>query len=54
MDVILDYLKLRRQFQNAPFWQISSLGLNFNPQNTPCIPAVEIIARLDLDQTETF
>jgi hypothetical protein len=30
------------------------LGSNFNPRNTKCIPPVEIIARLDLDQTETF
>jgi hypothetical protein len=33
---------------------MSALGSNFNPRNTPCIPAVEIFARLDLGQTETF
>jgi hypothetical protein len=33
---------------------MSALGSNFNPRNTPWIPAVEIFARLDLDQTETF
>ncbi|MBU1054892.1 MAG: hypothetical protein KKC46_13855 [Proteobacteria bacterium] len=42
------------QLQNAPFWPISALGSNFNPRNTPCIPAVKIFARLELDQTETF
>jgi len=42
------------QFQNVPVWPISALGSNFNPRNTPCIPAVKIFARLDLDQTETF
>jgi hypothetical protein len=45
---------LMSQFQNVPFWPISSLGSKFNPRNTSCIPPVEIIARLDLDQTETF
>jgi hypothetical protein len=44
------------QFQNVPFWPISALGSNFNPQNTQCILPVEMFARLDLDldQTETF
>jgi hypothetical protein len=42
------------QFQNIPFWPVSALGSNFNPQNTPCIPVVKIFARLDPDQTETF
>jgi hypothetical protein len=42
------------QFQNVPFWSISALGSHFNPRNTLCIPPVEMIARLDLDQTETF
>ena len=42
------------QFQNVPFWPISALGSNFNPQNTQCIPVVKIFARLDLDQTATF
>ncbi|MBU1055554.1 MAG: hypothetical protein KKC46_17290 [Proteobacteria bacterium] len=42
------------QFQNAPFWPILALGLNFNPRNTQCIPAVEIFSRLELEQTETF
>ena len=47
-------LKQKSQFQNVPFWPISTLGKNFNPRNTPCIPAVKIFTRLDLDQTETF
>ncbi|MBU4011059.1 MAG: hypothetical protein KJ882_09870, partial [Proteobacteria bacterium] len=47
-------LKVMSQFQNVPFWPISALGENFNPRNTPCIPAVKISTRLDLDQTETF
>jgi len=53
------------QFQNVPFWPISALGSNFNPQKTQCILPVEMFARLpslpegfaatrDLDQTETF
>jgi len=44
----------RSQFQNVPFWPISALGENIYPRNTPCIPAVKIFIRLDLDQTETF
>ena len=28
---------------------ISASGLKFNPQNTPCIPAVKICAFLELD-----
>ncbi|MDP2647452.1 MAG: hypothetical protein Q8P24_21185, partial [Desulfobacterales bacterium] len=27
---------------------------NFNPRNTPCIPPVEILARLDLAKTISF
>ncbi|MBU3946908.1 MAG: hypothetical protein KJ826_01630 [Proteobacteria bacterium] len=42
------------QLQNAPFWSISALGSNINPRNTPCITAVKIFDRLELDQTETF
>jgi hypothetical protein len=48
------YLIQGSQFQNVPLWPISALGSNFNPQNTQCILPVEIFARLDLDQTETF
>jgi len=29
---------------------ISASGLNFNPQNTPCIPAVKICAFLELEK----
>ncbi len=29
-------------------------GLNFNPQNTQCIPAVKIIAFLELEQNWAF
>jgi hypothetical protein len=39
-----------RPLQNAPFYPISASGSNFNPQNTPCIPAVKIIAFLELEQ----
>jgi hypothetical protein len=46
--------KQMSQFQNVPLWPISALGSNFNPQNTQCILPVEMFARLDLDQTETF
>jgi hypothetical protein len=34
------------QFQNVPFWPISALGSNFNPQNTQCILPVEMFTRL--------
>ncbi|MBT8370531.1 MAG: hypothetical protein KJO34_06190 [Deltaproteobacteria bacterium] len=40
--------------QNAPFCPISSLGSNFNPRNTQCIPVVKIIALLELEQKLTF
>jgi len=39
-----------RPLQNAPFCPISVSGSNFNPQNTPCIPAVKIFAFLELEQ----
>jgi hypothetical protein len=39
-----------RPLQNAPFCPISTSGSNFNPQNTQCIPAVKIIAFLELEQ----
>ena len=38
-----------RPLQNAPFCPISASGSNFNPQNTQCIPAVKIIAFLELE-----
>ncbi len=31
-------------------WLISASGLDFNPQNTQCIPAVKIFVFLDLEQ----
>ena len=43
-----------RPLQNAPFCPISVSGSNFNPQNTQCIPAVEIFAFLELEQNWTF
>ncbi|MBU4010268.1 MAG: hypothetical protein KJ882_05830, partial [Proteobacteria bacterium] len=52
--IAIIYCFHQSQFQNVPFWPISALGKNFNPRNTPCIPAVKIFTRLDLDQTETF
>ena len=54
LDTKREPLIIMSQFQNAPFWPISALGSNFNPRNTQCIPTVEIFARLELDQTETF
>jgi hypothetical protein len=39
-----------RPLQNAPFCPISVSGLNFNPQNTKCIPVVKIFAFLELEQ----
>jgi len=52
---------MKSRFQNVPFCPTSALGLNFNPQNTTCIPAcpvgladrtgvVKIFAFLDLEQ----
>jgi len=43
-----------RLLQNAPFCSISASGSNFNPRNTQCIPAVKIIAFLELKQKLTF
>ncbi|MBU3947981.1 MAG: hypothetical protein KJ882_13525 [Proteobacteria bacterium] len=54
MENIGTKFKLMSQFQNVPFWPIFALGENYNPRNTPCIPAVKILTRLDPDQTETF
>jgi hypothetical protein len=39
-----------RPLQNTPFSPIYASGSNFNPQNTPCIPVVKIIAFLELEQ----
>jgi hypothetical protein len=41
---------MMRPLQNAPFCPISVSGLNFIPQNTPCIPVVKIFAFLELEQ----
>jgi len=43
-----------RLLQNPPFCPISVSGSNFNPQNTPCIPVVKIIAFLELEQRCVF
>jgi hypothetical protein len=40
--------------KNTPFRPISALGSNFNPRNTQCIPAVKIIARLELNHNWAF
>jgi hypothetical protein len=40
----------KRPLQNAPFCSISASDSNFNPRNIQYIPAVKIIAFLDLDQ----
>jgi hypothetical protein len=34
----VSYAYLLRPLKNAPFYPISASGLNFNPQNTQCIP----------------
>jgi hypothetical protein len=39
-----------KPLQNAPFRPISASGSNFNPLNTQCIPAVKIIAVLELER----
>jgi hypothetical protein len=43
-----------RPLKNTLFYSISALGSNFNPQNTQCIPAVKIIACLELNQNWAF
>jgi hypothetical protein len=43
-----------RPLQKAPFCPISASGSNFNPRNIQYIPAVKIIAFLDLDQNWKF
>jgi hypothetical protein len=43
-----------RPLKNAPFWSISASGSNFNSQNTQCIPAIKIVAFLELKQKSTF
>jgi hypothetical protein len=43
-----------RPLQNALFWPIPASGLNFNPQNTLCIPVVKIFAFLGLEQNWAF
>jgi len=40
--------------RKPPIFPISALGSNFNPQNTPCIPAVKILARLELEKIFRF
>jgi len=39
---------------NTPFCPITASGSNFNPRNTQCIPAVEIITFLVLGQNWAF
>jgi hypothetical protein len=46
----LVYGCIARPLQNAPSCPISASGSNFNPQNTQCIPAVKILAFLELEQ----
>jgi hypothetical protein len=48
--LLYEFTTSKSQFQNAPFCPISASGSNF-PRNTKCIPAVKIIAFLDLGQT---
>ncbi len=47
-------LEASRPLQNAPFCPISALGSNFHPQNTQCIPVVQIFACLELEQNWAF
>ncbi|MBW2130827.1 MAG: hypothetical protein JRH13_15885 [Deltaproteobacteria bacterium] len=53
--VIRTYL-MPADLKGIDFWvafeqgSIAASGSNFNPQNTKCIPAVEIFAFLELDQ----
>jgi len=46
----IKHFNFLRPLQNASFCPISTPGSNFNPQNTQCIPAVKIIAFLELEQ----
>jgi hypothetical protein len=46
--------KALRPLKNTPFRPISASGSNFNPQNTHCIPAVEIFAFLELRRNWAF
>ncbi len=41
---------LSETFEKTLFCPISASGSDFNPQNTQCIPAVKILAFLDLEQ----
>jgi len=43
-----------RPLQNGTLCQISALGSNFNPQNTQCIPPVNIFAFLELEHKLPF
>ncbi len=40
--------------RKPPIFPISSLGSNFNPQNTLCIPSVKIMGRLELENILQF
>jgi hypothetical protein len=42
------------QFQNIPFYPISTSGSNFNPRNTQCIPVVKIFDFLEVEQKLLF
>ena len=61
----LGYAAQKRPLQNTPFCPIPASGSNFNPQNTPCIPAcpvgpadrtgvVKIFTFLGLEQNWAF
>jgi hypothetical protein len=43
-----------RPLHNTPFCPITASGSNSNPRNTECIPVVEIIAFLVLEQNWMF
>jgi hypothetical protein len=42
--------KYLRPLENVPFFPISVSDLNFNRQNTKCIPVVKIFVFFDLEQ----
>jgi hypothetical protein len=50
MITALCYTAEMKPLQNASFCPIPSSDSNFNPQNTPCIPAVKILAFLGLEK----
>jgi len=48
--MVNSFTKKLRPLHNAPFCPIFASDLNFNPQNTQCIPVVKIFPFLELEQ----